>query len=113
MKLTPIARARLHIGLLLAALTLTGCAIAPDTLRIEGEHVSHLTQHFGSDKTDFGYQAIALELHWQRGHWFADVSEGVVVSGRDEKVSQQCYGALWGPREVFTARTGWEIPLKR
>lgn len=99
---------------LTAIIALAGCAaVAPDTLRIEAQHVSHLTQHLTADPTNFGYTAVALEVHWQRGHWFADASEGVVIDPRDHKVEGGiCYGGLWGPREVFQARTGWEISLK-
>ena len=100
---------------LTAALCMTflcsGCAIAPNTLRIETEHVSHLTQHFEADPTNFGYNALTLELHWQRRGWFADVSEGLVLNARDRNINSLCYGALAGPREVFAARMGWELSL--
>lgn len=96
----------------LILLTLAGCALEPNAIRFEGEHVSHLTQHFGADPTSYGFDALNIEAHYQLKHAFLDISEGYVLNARDLKTNGPCYGGLWGPREVFTLRAGYEIPLK-
>lgn len=101
-----------HSFILLAALALTGCALEPNSLRVEAEHVSHVSQHFGPDPTNLGFNAVMLEAHWQQGHAFLDVSEGINISPRLDSVVGPVYGALAGPREIFQAKAGWEIPLK-
>lgn len=94
-------------------LVVGGCAaIEPNSVRIYGEHVSHASQHFGSDPTSYGYDSLNLELHYQHRGLFLDVAEGIVLNSKDTKVSGDCYGGLWGPREVFTARAGYEFPFK-
>lgn len=94
----------------LSLAALTGCAAMPDKLRLVASHDSHLTQHFGPNPTDYGYNAVAVELGWKRGPWFLDVSEGLVLNHAAN--GGQEYGAMWGPREIFQARTGLEISLR-
>lgn len=98
--------------LILFALALSGCALEPNALRIEGEHVSHLTQHFGHDPTDYGFNAVSVVAHWQVSHAYLDMSEGVNISPALQGVQGPVYGYLAGPREIFQARAGWEFPLK-
>lgn len=103
------------VTLLGAAAVLSGCvSLEPTSVRLYGEHVSHATQHFESAPTDYGYNALSVELHWQANGAFLDVAEGINLNSRDKlDTTADCYGGLWGPREVFTLRAGYEIPLKR
>lgn len=96
----------------LILLALTGCALEPNAIRFEGEHVSHVSQHFGDHPTGYGFDAISLVAHWQAGHAYLDVSEGINVSPAMKDVIGPVYGDLAGPRETFQARAGYEFPLK-
>ena len=95
-----------------AALAVSGCAtLSPDSVRAVAGHVSHASQHFGPDRTNYGYDTAGIEAHWQRGRAFLDVSESVNIDATS--CSGHGYGALWGPREVFQARAGLELWRKR
>ena len=117
----PNTRASFSAGLIAipaAGLLLTGCAsvqhaVEPTSIRVYAEHVSHLTQHapIASEPTDFFYNTMNVEAHWQHKGVFLDVAEGVSLQGRDTHVPWQEYGALIGPREVFTARAGYEFEV--
>lgn len=110
----------LRVLMISLALLLAGCAAAPDRISIEVDHTSHIAQHFGSDKTGYGYESAQLVAHWQAKDVYADVGEGVVLdSCTTMRASwapswrlQEC-GAMEGPRELFTAKVGlilWEKP---
>lgn len=100
---------------LLLALSLSGCALAPNTVRLEAEHVSHLTQHapFSANPTNYGYQDIGVVAHWNvfKGA-FAELREAYSISKVDRDVDFTCYGALAGPKEIFTAKVGYEWRVK-
>lgn len=99
--------------ILVSVLALSGCAaIEPNSIRVYGEHVSHATQHFESTPTDYGYNAINVEIHYQHKGAFLDIAEGIVLNRKDTQVSWCEYGAMAGPRELFTARVGYEFQLK-
>jgi hypothetical protein len=92
-----------------------GCTeLRPVSVPIEVTHVSHLTQHFESGKQDYGYNAASIGLKWKLDpHLELVLSEGVVLDkehyyGDNTKAC----GSLGGPREVFTGRVTYEIPLK-
>lgn len=102
----------MRILLVLTVLCVAGCALEPNAVRMEAEHVSHISQHFGTAPTDYGFDAISVVAHWQVSHAYLDVSEGINVSPRFQGVVGPVYGAFAGPRETFQARAGWEIPLK-
>lgn len=88
-------------ALLLSLLMIGGCA----TVSVEVDHVSHVTQHFGSHPTDYGYDSANLVARWSREHLYAELSEGIVLESRDGR----SYGGLWGPREVFSAKVGYVL----
>jgi hypothetical protein len=105
----------LTLALVAFALVLCGgCAIAPTYISAETQHVSHVTQHFGADKTEYGYNTVGLNAHWDLpARVYLDVSEAVNVSPQtcDQGEGVSCHGALEGPRETFNARIGvklWE-----
>ncbi len=97
---------RLALITLAAAICLHGCALAPNTIRTEIEHLSHATQHLGiassvcSTNGRCGGEILSVEAHWQRGGWFADVSEGYAVERLD------------GLHEVFQGKVGYEFRVK-
>jgi hypothetical protein len=107
------------IGAILTAIVATllgGCStIEPNSVRVYTEHVSHISQHFGSDASNFGYEEIAVEAHYQMGHAFLNISEGYNLSpGPDGGIKMVGVerGALAGPREAFQAQAGYEFALK-
>lgn len=97
------------------------------------EHVSHLTQHFGSRTTNFGYEtinaAITFSEHGTRGGGpFLTLAEGYNFSSRGPRLwiqgadiagdpgmnhfwAQKGFGDFLGPREIFSARLGWRWVL--
>jgi len=84
--------------------------LLPDSVRAEIEHTSHISQHFGPDPTNYGYDAASLVAHWSLGRRFSlEVSEGAVL----ESCKPSWCGGLWGPREVFQARLGYTIWSRR
>lgn len=94
---------------LAALLALAGCAtLEPNAIRVELDHTSHASQHFGPNPTNYGFDAVAVDAHWQRKGLFLDLSEGYVV----ERKEYGACGALWGPHEVFQGRVGYEFRLK-
>jgi hypothetical protein len=97
-------------GSYLLCTLLCGCALEPNAVRLEGEHISHVSQHFGEDKTNCGTELVNAVAHWRLGnHGYLDVSEGYNLNKPDGQV---CDGGICGPREVFQARVGYEITLR-
>lgn len=97
---------------------LSGCStlhtLEPNSLPIELTHVSHSTQHFGANPTHYGYNALSIGAKWKPlKNLSISVSEGVILESRcHNATNEREYGALYGPREVFTGRIAYEIPLK-
>ncbi len=97
------------------------------------EHVSHLTQHFGSRRTNFGYETINASItfseHGTRGVGpFLTLAEGYNFSSGGSRLwiegagisgdpgmnhfwAQKGFGDFLGPREIFSARLGWRWVL--
>lgn len=91
-----------------ASLLVAGCALQPDHLGIEAQHVSHVSQHFGSNPTNFGYATIGLDVRWENSRASFDINEGVILEGCQRYIGAlgvipEC-GSLAGPRETFNAR---------
>jgi hypothetical protein len=98
------------IIVLILALTAAGCAIAPNSIRPELEHMSHLTQHFGSHPTDDAANLVNVVAHWDTPHHtYLEIAEGINVSPPG---SDNSYGEIFGPREQFSARFGYVIQVK-
>jgi hypothetical protein len=83
-----------------AALLLAGCAVLPNNVRVESEHVSHLTQHFGPDRTNYGYDSVGVVGRWQFGHAYIEAGDSYAPERLD------------GYHEVFEARFGYEFQVK-
>lgn len=93
---------------LLTLLGVDACVVAPDSIRPELEHMSHLTQHepFTSHPTKYGSDVINVVAHWDTPkHTYFELAEGVSIDKRDRWT--QSYGELVGSREEFTARIGY------
>lgn len=94
-----------------AIVALSGCAaVRPNNIRLYAEHVSHVSQHMGSNPTDYGYNTINLELHYEHKGVFSDIAEGYNLGAKSDWGLG--YGALVGPREVFSARIGYDFKVK-
>lgn len=92
---------------LAAAFLLQGCAVLPNTVGPELEHMSHATQHepFTSHPTNYGSEILNFTAEWARDDGTGprlDISEGAVI-GPDE---------IAGPREQFSARFGWRFRIR-
>jgi hypothetical protein len=92
-------------------IALNGCAaLVPDEFGVEAEHVSHISQHFGPDRHEYGFDALSAVARWRWGaHFYAEMSDGAVI---EDCRSGYC-GALWGPREVFEARAGYVFQIRK
>lgn len=73
------------------AVSCSGCS----TVRplAEYQHVSHATQHFGSDRTNYGYDMGSVGIRWRP-------LEGVTVDLLEGYAVQEIHGR----HEVFTGR---------
>ncbi len=86
---------------------LAGCAtLEPDAVRAYVGHDSHALQHqpFTDHPTNYGESSVNLELHWQRGRTFVDMSEGYTFNG-----SELCDHTTCGGKETFKARVGVDL----
>jgi hypothetical protein len=94
---------------------LTGCALAPNTVRTDVSHMSHASQHFGPNRTNFGAQMLNVTAQWKLGHWFAEVGESYNVSsgmGTGTGWTYVCPGGICGPREITTVSAGYIFQVK-
>lgn len=112
----------MRILVVIGVTLIAGCAslrdLEPSSIPIEVTHVSHLTQHLDSNPTNYGFDSVSVGLRWRVGNFSATVLEGVVLENARtwtvDSTGQQIplHGGLLGPREVFTGRLSYEIPLK-
>ena len=101
-------------ALLVLAALCSGCALAPNTIRPELEHISHLTQHFGSNQTRYGADIVSVVAHWDTPHHtFIEIGEGIDIDKRTQYKGEQQCGEIMGPREQFTARIGYTFTVKK
>lgn len=88
--------------------TVSGCALAPNTVRTEVQHMSHVTQHFGDHRTNIGSESLNVIAEWRRGGAYVDISEGYnLSSGMGVVQGIPCPGGICGSREIFTASVGY------
>jgi hypothetical protein len=111
---TAVGRHARRLIALSAALSLCACAtIAPNDVRLEAEHLSHLTQHrpFTDHPTDYGADLINAIAHWDVGrNGYVELGEGYNFSKAWPDIDS--HGEIIGPREEFTARAGLRFRLK-
>jgi hypothetical protein len=105
-------------GLMAVAATaaLYGCVLAPNSLRPEVEHMSHLSQHqpFTDEPNSWGVQMVNIIAHWDLPHAYIEIGEGFALNAKSPTPWDGAprYGEIVGNREQFTARAGIIIPLK-
>lgn len=101
----------MKIIIVLAALSLSGCCLVPNSVRPELSHESHLTQHepFTGHPTNLGVNIASLMLHWDLPHSYIEIGDGIAISPR----TGLGYGDIEGPREEFSARIGLVIPIRK
>ena len=97
------------IGASTALLALTGCCLAPNTVRLQAEHISHASQHMDGTHGHIGAELVGLVAHWQTRGWFFNAEEAYNVSPAD---GHRCIGGICGEREVFEAQAGYEWRVK-
>lgn len=100
-------------ALLLVALIVLdeGCAVVPNRITPEIEHMSHASQHIGPNRTEYGSEIASVVLHWDLPeHVTLELAEGVDLDHRWP--AQEGYGEILGPREEFTARIGYSFVVK-
>jgi hypothetical protein len=103
---------------LLIPLTLSACAIMPDTVRTEFEHISHATQHrpFTDTPTKYGANMANLVLHWDLPKRFSiELAEGVDLDKHYPSSNgyPQSYGEILGPREEFSGRIAYSFKVPK
>jgi hypothetical protein len=97
-----------------ALAALGGCAVLPDTVRPELEHMSHATQHrpFTSTPTRYGANMANLVVRWDLPKRFTlELAEGVSLDKHYPDIP--AYGELIGPREQFSARIGYSFRVPK
>lgn len=107
--------------LLLTCLLFMGCTpIKPDTvpvivhglipnvLTIEVSHESHASvgaPFTSCNRCEDGLTTVSAIAGWKVGGAYLQIGEGVNIDGRNG-------GGFYGPKEVFTARVGYQFKLK-
>jgi len=103
------------VAIAACAAALVGCAdipapMVPTYAAVELNHISHASQHFGPDPTNYGIDVLQLNIHWNiTSRWYAELAEGVVLEPcyRARGTTWDQCGALDGPREVFNGKVGF------
>jgi hypothetical protein len=86
---------------LLIALSMTGCAVIPDSTRLELEHVSHPLAGWpvSANNTEDGLSQVNLITHWQSGRVYVEQGLGYNLQGENG-------GGFYGPELTYTGRIG-------
>lgn len=102
--------ALIGVLIILVLVALTGCeCLKPGDIAVYGEHTSHISQHFGSDPTNYGFNSLNVSATWSKDGAFLEFAEGLNMNKRDRQVGWMEYGALDGPREITTVRVGYDF----
>ena len=80
---------------------MSGCATLPDSIPIEVQHLSHISQHFGSHQTELGFEAIFVGAKWNRGPVQFEIKDGYSKELYDNK------------HEIFEASIKYEIRIRK
>jgi len=98
-----------------AFLALTGCAtLTPDYVAPEIEHMSHATQHapFTSSPTGYGANIASVVVGYNIGrHLNLELAEGENLNRHYPSIPSD--GEIIGPREQFSARLRYMIPVRK
>lgn len=85
-----------RIAIACLALILGGCASVHPL--VEVSHTSHVSQHYGPNQTNYGWNVVSVGVRWRP-------VKGVQVDVLDGYTPQ----LVDYRHEVFTARVQWEI----
>lgn len=80
---------------------LSGCAVMPDSIPVEVQHLSHVSQHFGRNPTNFGFEAVFIGAKWDRGPVQFEIKDGYSKELYDNK------------HEIFEASIKYEIRVRK
>jgi hypothetical protein len=92
------------------AAALSGCAALPNTVCPVVEHQSHLSQHVGPSRSEYGSNRIGVTARWQIGQAWAEITEGYNVSAKAP--NWNIYGDTVGPRESTELRVGYAFQVR-
>jgi hypothetical protein len=86
---------------LLIALSMTGCAVMPDSTRLELEHVSHPLAGWpvSAANTEDALTQVNVIGHWQSGRIYVENGLGYNLQGADG-------AGFKGPGLTYTGRVG-------
>lgn len=103
----------MRAAILIAALSLAACADTHAYLGAQLAHASHLSQHFETPATDYGYDAIeaSFRIEHPGGGAFAEVDEGYIVEPRWSRDGLAGAGAILGPSEITQVTVGYRWRL--
>lgn len=91
-------------------LLLTGCALVPNSIRPEIEHMTHISQPEAISHPKYAADIASVVVHWDLPKRFTlEVAEGVVLQPRSSPIS---YAEIVGPREQLSLRVGYVFTLK-
>jgi hypothetical protein len=97
----------LAIFLMLGALC--GCANTNAYIATQAEHASHISQHFETPSTNYGYDSLAVSfrIEQQDSGAFAEISEGYILEKRWSFGGITGAGAMLGPSELTQITVGY------
>lgn len=100
----------LFVWLMLAMLG--GCALVPNYVAPEFEHMSHATQHLNGEHTNYGANIASVVVGYNLPHSFnVELAEGISLDKHWAQSNQ--YGDIEGPREQFSARIRYMIQVRK
>jgi hypothetical protein len=93
----------MRAAIIALALSLSGCAVAPDKLIGGIDHTSHILQHFEheGDGGNEGCTGPMLGLRWEGPHYYVQASDMYCTQGRIDL-----------QREVANLQAGVSVDLK-
>lgn len=89
----------------------TSCVLVPDTIAPALEHQSHVTQHWGANRSEYNANEVVLVARWDLPKdFFLEASEGYNLNRYYPL--QNSYGEIEGVREQFEVRAGLLFRVK-
>lgn len=91
----------LYIHWILWTIVISGCAALPDSIPVEVQHTSHISQHFGSHCTNYGWNTVFVGAKWNNGPVSIELRDGYSMEQVDHR------------HEVFEANIRYEFKVKK
>lgn len=90
---------------------LSGCVeMLPNIVGPDVEHQSHISQHFGSDKSHYGSNIVGVKARWNWGHAYGELFEGANIGSKSPNFN--VYGDTVGPRETTEVHIGYAFQVR-